>query len=124
LGMNWLLSKDKDFLGRRSLSRPDCKRGDRKQLIGLLSSDNKTVLQEGAQLIVDPDASKPVPMCGHVTSAYDSACLGHPLALALVAGGRDRLGETIFASASDGSIVPVEVVSPVFYDPKGERQNV
>jgi sarcosine oxidase subunit alpha len=123
LGMNWLLSKDKDFLGLRSLSRPDCQRSGRKQLVGLRSKDDTTVLQEGAQLIIDPDASKPVPMCGHVTSAYDSACLGHPLALALVADGRKRSGETIFASASDGSIVPVEVVSPVFYDPKGERQN-
>ena len=81
-------------------------------------------MQEGAQLIVDPNASKPVPMCGHVTSAYYSACLDHPIALALVAGGHARAGETIFASASDGSIVPVEIVSPVFYDPKGERQNV
>ncbi len=124
LGMNWLLSKDKDYLGRRSLSRPDCLRNDRKQLVGLRSLDNKQVLHEGAQLIVDPDAPKPVPMCGHVTSAYFSACLGHPLALALVAGGRARMGETIFASASDGSTVPVEIVSPVFYDPKAERQNV
>ena len=31
LGLNWLLSKDKDFLGLRSLSRPDCLRDDRKQ---------------------------------------------------------------------------------------------
>ena len=122
LGMNWLLSKDKDFLGLRSLSRPDCQRDDRKQLVGLLSKDS--VLQEGAQLVIDPAAAKPVPMCGHVTSAYYSACLGHPIALALVAGGRARKGETIFAAASDGSIVPAEIVSPVFYDAKGERQNV
>ena len=122
LGMNWLLSKDKDFLGLRSLSRADCQRSDRKQLVGLRSGDS--VLQEGAQLIVDPNAAKPVPMCGHITSAYYSACLGYPIALALVAGGRARSGETIFASASDGSMLPVEIVAPVFYDQKGERQNV
>jgi sarcosine oxidase subunit alpha len=122
LGMNWLLSKDKDFLGLRSLSRPDCQRSDRKQLVGLRSGDS--VLQEGASLIDDPKASKPVPMCGHVTSAYHSASLGHPIALALVAGGRARSGETLYAAASDGSILPVDIVSPVFYDPKGERQNV
>jgi sarcosine oxidase subunit alpha len=124
LGMNWLLSKDKDFLGKRSLSRPDCIRSDRKQLVGLLSRDNKTVLQEGAQLVEDPGLPMPVPMCGHVTSSYASACLGHPIALALVAGGRARKGDRIFSAASDGSIVPVEIVSAVFYDPKGERQNV
>jgi len=124
LGMNWLLSRDKDFLGLRSLSRPDCQRDDRKQLVGLRSLDNESVLHEGAQLITDPDVAAPVPMCGHVTSAYHSACLGYPVAMGLVAGGRARTGETIFASASDGSVVPVEIVSPVFYDPKGERQNV
>ena len=123
LGMNWLLSKDKDFLGKRSLTRPDCERSDRKQWVGLLSLDNKTVLREGAQLIDDPDVPRPVPMCGHVTSSYNSACLGHLIALALVAGGRARKGETIFAAASDGSTVPVIIVSSVFYDPKGERQN-
>ncbi len=123
LGLNWMLSKDKDFLGLRSLSRPDCQRSDRKQLVGLLSCDSRTSLQEGAQLIDDPDVPVPVPLCGHVTSAYDSACLGHPVALALVAGGRARMGDTLIASASDGSLVPVEIVSPVFYDAAMERQN-
>ena len=123
LGMNWLLSKDKDFLGKRSLSRPDAKRSDRKQLVGLLSLDNSTVVPEGAQLIEDPDAAPPVPMCGHVTSSYDSTCLGHPIALALVIAGHSRRDKTIFASLPDGSTVPVKIVSSTFYDPQGERQN-
>jgi len=124
LGMNWLLSKDKDYLGKRSLARPDCVRDDRKQLVGLLSSDNSTVLPEGTQLIEDPEAAPPVPMCGHVSSSYGSACLGHPIALALVAGGRARKGETIHASLPGRSPLPVKIVSPVFYDPRGERQHV
>ena len=124
LGMNWLLSKDKDFLGKRSLARPDCVREDRKQLVGLLSEDGTTVLPEGAQLIEDPEAATPVPMCGHVTSSYFSACLGHPIAMALVESGKERKDEMIHASLADGSSVPVRITSPVFYDPKGERQNV
>ena len=52
-------------------------------------------------------------MCGHVTSSYASVCLGHPIALALLSGGRSRHGETLFAAASDGSIVPVVVGSPI-----------
>jgi sarcosine oxidase subunit alpha len=124
LGMNWLLSKDKDYLGERSLARPDCVRDDRKQLVGLLSSDNSTVLPEGTQLIEDPEAAPPVPMCGHVSSSYRSACLGHPIALALVAGGRARKGETIHASLPGRSPLPVKIISPVFYDPKGEHQHV
>lgn len=123
LRMNWMLSKDKDFLGKRSLSRPDGQRADRKQLVGLLSEDGQTVLPEGAQLVEDPSAPVPVPMCGHVSSSYMSACLGHPIALALVAGGHSRTEETIYASLVDGTVVPVKIVPPVFYDPKSERQN-
>lgn len=123
LRMNWMLSKDKDFLGKRSLSRPDGQRPDRKQLVGLLSEDGQTVLPEGAQLVEDPSAPVPVPMCGHVSSSYMSACLGHPIALALVAGGHSRTDETIYASLVDGTVVPVKIVPPVFYDPKSERQN-
>jgi sarcosine oxidase subunit alpha len=44
--------------------------------------------------------------------------------MALVAGGHTRKNETIFASLADGSAVAVKITSPVFYDPKGERQNV
>ena len=124
LGMNWLLSKNKDFLGKRSLKRPDCVREDRKQLIGLLSSDARTVLPEGTQLIEEPGSRPPVPMCGHVTSSYHSAVLGHPIALALVTGGRARRGETIHAALPGRDPLPVEIVSPVFYDARGQRQHV
>ena len=119
LRMNWLLSKNKDFLGKRSLLRPDCVRTDRKQLVGLLSADGATVLPEGTQLVENPDAPIPVPMCGHVTSSYFSASLGYPIAMALVAGGHGRAGETIFAALADGTTVPVKITSPVFYDAKG-----
>ena len=78
--------------------------------------------RKGAQLI--GDTGRPADMCGHVTSSYFSACLGHPIALALVAGGRQRKGETIYAARSGRDPLPVRIVSPVFYDPKGSRQHV
>ena len=124
LGMNWLLSREKDFLGKRSLARPDCLREDRKQLVGLLSRDGCTVIPEGAQLIERTGRATPVPMCGHVTSSYPSASLGHPIALALVTGGRGRKGETLFAASPGREPTAVEIVSPAFYDPGGERQHV
>ena len=123
LRMNWMLSKTKDYLGRRSLARPDCQRADRKQFVGLLTEDGTTVLPEGAQLVEDPAAPVPVPMCGHVSSSYMSAFLGHPIALGLVAGGHSRKDEIVHASLSDGTFVPVKITSPVFYDAKAERQN-
>ena len=124
LGMNWLLSKDRDYLGRRSLARPDSQRPDRKQLVGLLCEDGREILPEGTQLVERPGGAPPVSKLGHVTSSYHSACLGHPIALALVSAGRARKGNVIHAALRDGRHVPVKVVSPVFYDPKGERQHV
>jgi len=123
LGMHWLLSMNKDFIGKRSLDRRDTARADRKQLVGLLSRDRSTVLPEGVQLVGKAGGDIPIPILGHVTSSYPSACLGHPIALALLASGRERRGSTVHAALRDGTYVEVEVVSPVFYDPKGERQH-
>ncbi|MCR9192240.1 MAG: sarcosine oxidase subunit alpha family protein [Gammaproteobacteria bacterium] len=123
LNMNWIVSKKKDFLGKRSLQRQDTMRDDRKMLVGLMTKDPNTVLPEGAQLVIDPKAPVPVPMEGYVTSSYYSAHLKHSIALALIKGGVHRMGETLYAPIENG-IVETTIVSSVFYDPKGERQNV
>jgi sarcosine oxidase, subunit alpha len=61
-------------------------------------------------------------LLGHVTSSYFSSVLNSSIALAVVAGGRARLGQTLFIPMSTGDI-EVEVTSPVFYDPSGARLN-
>ncbi|MXW47219.1 MAG: sarcosine oxidase subunit alpha family protein [Gammaproteobacteria bacterium] len=124
LGMNWIVSKKKDFLGKRSLSRSDCVRPDRKQFVGLLTEDPDVVLPEGAQLVDEPSNSYPVPMIGHVTSSYWSATLGRSIALAVVKGGHSRLGAKIYSTLMSGESIPVTISNPVFYDAEGERQHV
>jgi sarcosine oxidase subunit alpha len=124
LGMDWIVSKRKDFIGRRSLHRSDTARDDRKQLVGLRTEDPQQVLPEGAQLVHYPSRVRPLPMIGHVTSSYYSAALGHSIALALVRSGRSRIGNVIYSQLLDGREVKATVCDPVFYDPKGERQNV
>ncbi len=125
LGMDWIVSKNKDFIGRRSLSRSDCTRQGRKQLVGLATEIAHQVLPEGAQLVADAnDLTPPVAMIGHVTSSYYSSTLGHSIALALVKGGRSRMGEKVYAPLADGRVLVAEICDPVFYDPKGDRQNV
>ena len=43
LGLDWAIGKTKpDFVGKRSLARPDMLEPDRKQLVGLLTADPKT----------------------------------------------------------------------------------
>ncbi|MER7837008.1 sarcosine oxidase subunit alpha family protein [Streptomyces sp. NPDC096040] len=123
-GMSWVVSKQKDFIGKRSYSRTDTSRTDRKQLVGLLPSDRTTRLPEGTQLIAPDTALEtvPVPMLGHVTSSYHSPALGRPFALALVADGRARIGETLLAPVGEDR-VPVEVTDFVLYDPEGTKRD-
>ncbi|MEY9996856.1 sarcosine oxidase subunit alpha [Streptomyces sp. V4I8] len=125
-GMSWVVSKQKDFIGKRSFSRADTSRTDRKQLVGLLPSDRTTRLPEGTQLVapdvpITPEAG-PVPMLGHVTSSYHSPALGRPFALALVADGRARIGETLLAPVGE-TLVAVEVADFVLYDPEGTKRD-
>lgn len=126
LGMGWCVGRNKPFswIGWRGMNREDCLREDRKQLVGLKPLDPNKVLPEGAQLVFDPKQSIPMKMVGHVTSSYMSASLGHSFALAVVKGGLKRMGERVFAPLADGSVIEAEVCSSVFYDPKGDRQNV
>ncbi|MGW1028018.1 sarcosine oxidase subunit alpha family protein [Streptomyces sp. NPDC002577] len=124
LGMSWAVSKKKpDFIGKRSYARADAVRPDRKHLVGLLPEDPGTFLPEGTQLVADGVLPEPpVPMLGHVTSSYRSAALGRTFALALIKGGRDRIGERLYAPVGD-QLVPVTVASPVLYDPEGARRD-
>ena len=123
VGVGRMVSTRKDFLGRRSLTRSDMLRDDRKQIVGLLAAGGE-VLPEGGQIVEDPAAPPPVPMLGHVTSSYYSPTLERPIALAVVKGGRAREGESVHVPLADGRSIRAEITSPVFYDPKGERQNV
>ena len=121
VGLSWAVGKaKKDFVGKRSLARPAMSRSDRKQLVGLLTVDPKIVLEEGAQVVADPAEPIPMTMIGHVTSSYWSAALGRSIALALVQGGRARIGSRL-SVPMPGNAVTVEVVQPIFYDPEGKR---
>jgi sarcosine oxidase, subunit alpha len=129
LGMGGMVAKTKDFLGKRSLTRSDTTRADRKQLVGLLTQDAKEVLPEGAQILNTPapsnapTAAQPVPIFGHVTSSYFSPTLQRSVALALVKSGASRMGETIYVATKEGRSLPATISSPVFFDASGERQH-
>jgi sarcosine oxidase subunit alpha len=114
LGLHRLVSRTKDFLGRRSLARRDTARADRKQLVGLLTDDPATVLPEGAGLTDAPVRRPPARVVGHVTSSYWSAALGRSIALALVYNGRLRMGETLYAPGMDRRNHKVTITAPTF----------
>ncbi len=120
-GLSWAVAKSKpDFVGKRGLQRPDLIAKGRRQLIGLKTKDPKKVLQEGAQIVADPEQSIPMKMVGFVTSSYWSGTLDQSIAMAMLEDGNARMGETLYVPMPDETI-EVEVTGTVFYDPKGER---
>jgi sarcosine oxidase subunit alpha len=120
-GLTWAIGKTKpDFVGKRSLERPAIKAPGRKQLVGLLTVDPATVLEEGAQVVATPAQSPPMQLIGHVTSSYASAVLGRSIALAMVRGGRARIGQTLYVPMPGGDVA-VQVTAPMFYDAEGAR---
>jgi sarcosine oxidase subunit alpha len=122
-GLAWAIGKTKpDFVGKRSLTRPDIIDPNRKQLVGLVTRDPKVVLEEGAQIVANPGQPTPMKMIGHVTSSYWSETLGRSIALAVVEGGRAREGQTVHVPMPDRTHAAA-IAGMVFFDPDGKRLN-
>ncbi len=79
-------------------------------------------IPRAAKIVADPERALPNPMLGHVTSWCWSPNLEAWIALALLANGRARHGETLWAvSPLANAKVQVKVGPPCFIDPEGER---
>ena len=125
LGLHWAISKKKeDFLGKRAQTRSHMTDPERWQLVGLETLDG-SVLPDGAYAKESGRNDKGQGnVQGRVTSTYFSPTLGRGIAMGLVCHGPDRMGEVLSFSATDGEPQKARIVSPVFYDPEGEKQNV
>ena len=122
LQMDWIVSKKKyDFIGKRSLYRSDTIKEDRKQLVGLLTENPDEVLEEGAQIVLDLEKS-PVEMLGHVTSSYYSPNLKKSIALGVLRGGKNMMGQKLIIPMENKKI-NVTVADPVFLDKENKRLN-
>ncbi|HEY3887193.1 MAG TPA: glycine cleavage T C-terminal barrel domain-containing protein, partial [Caulobacteraceae bacterium] len=114
-GFGHVARRKLDFVGKRSLSRPDSLRPDRHQLVGLEAPDGRA-MAVGAHLVRPGGRDSE----GFVTSAGWSPALGRPVALAMLKGGRGRLGETL-SLVGEGAPATVRVAERAAYDPQGER---
>jgi sarcosine oxidase, subunit alpha len=125
LGLDWAISKKKaDYLGKRAQARTEMARPDRWRLVGL-ETPNGEVLPEGAYAVgtgLNPNGQRRT--LGRVTSTYLSPTLGRGIAMGLVERGPERMGESLAFSDGKGGMLMARIVSPVFYDPDGEKQNV
>ena len=124
LGMGKLVNAAKWCIGKPLLARAALTAPDRWQLVGLTALEGAR-MPRGGKIVVDPDHAPPNPMEGHVTSWCFSPHLDAWIALALVANGRARHGELLWAvSPLAEAKVRVRVGPPCFIDADGERLRV
>lgn len=120
LGLGRLASTRKTYVGSTLRRRPALVAPDRQVLVGLVSRDGRAI-RTGSHLTRPGEAAS----LGHVTAATLSPATGAQIALALVARGRERFGDTLEAVFPlAGETVPVTVVAPCFHDPEGSLLHV
>ncbi|WP_395539810.1 sarcosine oxidase subunit alpha family protein [Neotabrizicola sp. sgz301269] len=125
LGLDWAISKKKaDYLGKRGQERTYLASPDRWKLVGFETLDG-SVIADGAYVpAAGMNANGQRNVQGRVTSTYHSPTLGKGIAMGLLYKGPARMGEVVEFTAEGGGTVKARVVNPVFYDPKGEKQDV
>ncbi|MCR9069656.1 MAG: sarcosine oxidase subunit alpha family protein [Rhodobacteraceae bacterium] len=132
LGLDWAISKKKDdYLGKRAHERSHMTDPERWKLVGLETVDG-SVLPDGSYAIAEGEnANGQRNTQGRVTSTYYSPTLGKGIAMGLVLNGPDRMGEVLTFNTTEvperggpPKTIEAQIVSPVFYDPEGEKQNV
>ncbi len=117
-----LVSKKKDFIGKRSLSKISYVASDRQKVVGVVPLDKKTSIPEGSYIVKDPKVNLPIPKLGHISASCWSVEYDNPFSLAIIKDGKNMIGKKLFAlSPLKNKIIPVEIVSSHYVDPKGER---
>ncbi len=117
-----LVSKKKDFIGKRSLSKKAYVAEDRQKVVGVVPLDKKTSIPEGSYIVKDANAKLPNPKLGHVSASCWSVEYDNPFSLAIIKDGKNMIGQKLYAlSPLRNKSIPVEIVSSHYVDPKGER---
>ena len=122
LSLDGMLSKKKDFIGKRSLNRKAFTETEREKIVGVIPLDKKTMIPEGSHLVLDSKATLPNPKLGYISASCWSVEYNNPFSLAILKDGKKKIGEKLYAlSPLKNKSIPVEIVSSHYVDPKGER---
>ena len=122
LSLEGMLSKKKDFIGKRSLNRVSFLNSEREKIVGVVPLDKKTMIPEGSHIVRDSEAKLPNQKLGHISASCWSVEYNNPFSLAILKNGKKKIGETLYAlSPLKNKSIPVEIVSSHYVDPKGER---
>tara|TARA_Y100000816_G_scaffold131094_1_gene92529 strand:- start:1609 stop:4605 length:2997 start_codon:yes stop_codon:yes gene_type:complete len=122
VSLEGLISKKKDFIGKRSLQKEAFNTGDRQKIVGLIPTDKKSSIPEGSHLVIDKNAKLPNPKLGHVSSSCWSVENNNPFSLAIMKDGKNMIGKKLFAvSPLKNTAIEVEVISSHYVDHEGKR---
>jgi len=125
LNMSWVVSKKKEFIGKRSFQLPYLKATGRPQLVGLLPENHDELIPEGAYITglnAQPDELGKTRHSGFVTSSYYSPTLGGAFALALVSNGLNRMGEMVSVPVGK-KVLRATICDAVFIDKENIRRD-
>jgi sarcosine oxidase subunit alpha len=102
--------------------RPGLTDTNRPVLVGIRPWDRAARLRAGAHFLARGAENLAINDEGYVTSVAYSPALGHWIGLGLLQRGPERVGEVVRAyDPVRGGDLEVEIVSPVFVDPTGDR---
>jgi sarcosine oxidase subunit alpha len=122
LGMGRMVSQKKDCIGNVLSQRPEMIRDDAVRLVGVRPVDRDARLIAGSHFITRGAEANMDNDQGWMSSVAHSPTLGHAIGLGFLERGHERMGETLRAvSPIHDTETEVEVVSPHFVDPEGER---
>ena len=119
LGLERLMKKQGDFIGRTLAQRAALASPQRLQLVGVRPSDRTQRLRNGSQLVA-PEARDE--SLGYLTSVTPSVEFEGWVGLALLRGGRQRLGARLLArSPVHEEATEVQILGPHMLDPENTR---
>ncbi|MEM9107441.1 MAG: sarcosine oxidase subunit alpha family protein [Pseudomonadota bacterium] len=122
LGLGRMVSKKKDSIGSTLSERPDLNREDGLTLVGFAPVNKQEELKAGAHFVSKGKLPTTENDEGWMTSVVYSPSLGHSIGLGFIKRGHDRMGEIVEAADPlRARSTDVEIVSPHFFDPEGER---
>ena len=122
LGLERMLSRKKDFIGRVLSQRPSLTAPDRPSLVGVRPADRTARFASGAHFLECGAPADAANDRGWISAAVFSPTLGHQIGLGFLAGGLSNLGRRLRAyDPVRNADIEVEIVHPCFVDPQGER---
>ncbi len=122
LGLEKMLARRKDYVGRVLLRRPALQEASRPTLVGLRPSDRSARLHGGAHFLALNAPATAERDEGWVSSVAFSPTLGHWIGLGFLGNGAARHGERLRAyDPLRGRETEVEITPPCQFDPEGVR---